>query len=326
VLAPGLLLLVAAAVLLAAGAEMFVENVAAVARRLGLTVAATALLLAGAEPEEALTGVLASLADRPELAAGDAVGANVTLFTAVLGLTALVRPVPVSPRVRGYAVVAAAVGGAAAVLLAGGEVGRGQGVLLIAAYAVFVAVVWRRDRRPPPLGELAEATDEDGGERAGGGTDRAPVGRRAPGVVLAVTGLVLMGAGGVLAVDGATRVVAATGLRDGPVGLTLLALATTAELFALVLAAGRRGVPEVAVASLVGSAVYNATVSLGLAATVRPLRVEGMAPAAVLAAVLALVLIAAGRRGRLGRVAGAVLAASYPVYVVLCLRSGATPG
>ena len=84
-------LLVVAAGLLVAGAELFVENAAAAASRLGVTLLATAVLLAGAEPEELLTAVLASAQDRPGLAVGDAVGANVTMLTGALGLAAVVQ-------------------------------------------------------------------------------------------------------------------------------------------------------------------------------------------------------------------------------------------
>jgi cation:H+ antiporter len=70
------------------------------------------------------------------------------------------------------------------------------------------------------------------------------------------------------AVEGSTRLVASTGTSDSAIGLTALALATTAELFAIVLAAARHGVAQVAVAAVVGSAAYNATATLGAAALV----------------------------------------------------------
>ena len=69
-------LLAVSAVLLIAGAELFTENVAGAARRPGITVFAAAFLLAGAEPEEMITAVVASGQYRPGLAAGDAIGAN----------------------------------------------------------------------------------------------------------------------------------------------------------------------------------------------------------------------------------------------------------
>src|SRR5688572_26911974 len=106
----GLVLLVAAAGLLAAGAELFAEHAAGAGRRLGVTALGVGLVLAGAEPEELLTAVTATVRDRPGLAAGDAIGANVTMLTFVLGLLALATAVPVGGRVRRYAVGASLAG------------------------------------------------------------------------------------------------------------------------------------------------------------------------------------------------------------------------
>lgn len=286
------------------GAELFVENAAAAAKRLGVTVLAVAVLLAGAEPEELLTAVLAAAQDRPGLAAGDAIGANVTMLTAALGLAALVRPLPVGHRTRLYAGGSTVAGVLALVALRGG-VGRLEGALLLLTYLVLVAAVWVKEKQPPAIGELAELDDE---------ADRAPV----TALALLVAGLVLMTAGGAAAVEGATRLVASTGTSDSAIGLTALALATTAELFAIVLAAARHGVEEVAVAAVVGSAAYNATATLGAAALVTDL--PSLAGPAALAAALPLAVVLAGARGRLGRAAGAGLLATYVVFLVLVLR------
>jgi len=197
-------LLAVSAVMLIAGAELFTENAGAAARGLRITVFGAAFLLAGAEPEEMITAVIASGRHRPGLAAGDAIGANLTMLTLVLGLAALAA--------------------------AGGIIGRWQGGLLVAAYLAGVALLWWRERKPPAIGEVAEAAAGDGGSRPA-----------AAGLALALGGVALMAAGGWLAVGGAERVVAAARLTDTAVGLTLLALATTAELFAL---AGTQATPR----------------------------------------------------------------------------------
>ena len=305
----GLLLLLVATGLLVAGAELFVENAAAASRRLGVTVLAVGILLAGAEPEELLTGVLASAGGHPGLAAGDALGANVTMLTVTLGLAALLRPVPVGPRVRLYAVLSAVAGGLAVLAVFGGYVSRVEGGLLVLAYAGLIAVVWRRERRPPAIGELAEIEEE--GESSG----------RAPGFALLLTlvGLVVMTAGGAAAVNGASRLVRSLDQTDTAVGLTLLALATTAELFALVLTAARHDLGEIAVAGIVGSAAYNATATLGTAALVSPLATGPVLGPAVAAALLPLLVVALARNGAVRRTGGLVLAASYAAYLWLVL-------
>ncbi len=82
----GLGLLAVSAVLLLAGAELFTENTAGAACKLQITVFGVAFLLAGAEPEELITAIVASARHHPQLAAGDAIGANITMLTLVLGL------------------------------------------------------------------------------------------------------------------------------------------------------------------------------------------------------------------------------------------------
>ncbi len=310
----GFVLLALSAGLLVAGAELFVDNAAAAGRRLGVSVLAVGLLLAGAEPEELITGIVASAAHRPGLAAGDALGANVTMLTLTLGLAALVRPVPLGRRVRSYAVLAAAAGGAGLLALADGRVSRPEGAGLLAAYAALVGLVWWRERTPPLLGELAEIAEL--ASDAGHPTGRAP----GVGLLLALAGVAVMAVGGRLAVAGAVRVVDLLGASDSAVGLSFLALATTAELFALVWAAARRGAEEVAVAGVVGSAAYNATATLGAAALTRPLVVAGLRPAALTSALLPIGVLLLAPHGRLGRPAGGLLVAGYAVFLVLVLR------
>jgi cation:H+ antiporter len=307
----GLLLLAGAAVLLVGGAELFVENAASAARRLGVTVLAVGILLAGAEPEELLTAVLAAAQHRPGLAAGDAIGANVTMLTACLGLAALVRPLQLGRRVMQYAVLAAVAGAFAFLALLDGHVGRVEGALLVLAYIALVALVWWREREPPKLGELAELDDDedDDGDRSA-----------TTGLLLSLVGVAGMLVGGDLAVNGAVRVVESFGSTDSAVGLTILALATTAELFALVFAAVRHDVPEIAVAGVVGSAAYNATATLGAAALARPLTVDGLVVPAALAALLPIIVLLLAIRGRLGRPAAALLVAVYVVFVAVVLH------
>ena len=168
--------------------------------------------------------------------------------------------------------------------------------------------------KPPTIGEAAEADQEEEEHEEGGRSRPAALG-----LALAVGGVTLMAAGGWVAVGGAEQVVRALRLTDTAVGLTLLALATTAELFALAWAAMRRGVSEIAVAGVIGSVAYNATVSLGAAALVRPLAVPGILAPAIAAAILPVALLAGTPGGRLTRLAGAVLVTGYGVWVIAVL-------
>ena len=306
------LLLVVGAALLTAGAEGFAEHVTAASSHLGVSVLALGLLLAGAEPEEAVTAMVASGQGHPALAAGDAIGANLVILTLTLGLAALVTRLPVTRRSVEYGLASAVLGAVAWLLLRDGVLGRLEGLLLVLLYVAGVVLVWRREKTPPLIGELAEIEEREREHRSEReapeeeGTGRA--------LLLVLLGLLGMVAGGYLAVRGAEGLVGVLNVGESVIGLTVLALATSAEMVALVWAARRRGLTEVVVAGTVGSVAYNATVSLGLAGMVDPLvlgRHNVILTAAGAAAVLPLVLLLGARSGTLPRAVGAVLVLAY---------------
>ena len=308
----GFLLLIASAVLLTGGSELFAEHASAAGRRLGVTALAIGLVLAGAEPEEMVTAMFASGRHLPGIAAGDAIGANVTMLTMVLGLAAVARPLELGGRVRTYALAASGAGVAAALCLLGGHVGRAEGVALVAAYVFAVAGVWWVERRPPAFGEAAELEEQEVAGSASADSRAA---------FLVLLGIAAMAGGGWLAVSGAERVVRSLGLAQSVVGLTFVALATTAELFALVWAAYRRGVEELALAGVLGSAVYNATATLGVAALVHPIHTGGLGWQSWLAAGLPAALVAyALAFKRVGRLGGMLLIATYGTYLGLAFQ------
>jgi cation:H+ antiporter len=304
-------LIVAGAALLTAGAEAFAEHVGVAASGLGVSVLALGILLAGAEPEEALTAMVASGQGHPALAAGDAIGANLVILTLTLGLAAVVGRLPVSRRAMEYGVSAAVLGAVAVLLLWNGVLSRPEGAVLVLLYVGGVIWVWRREHEPPRIGELSELDEQD----ADASTGRA--------LLLVLAGLLGMVAGGYLAVRGSERLVDVLGIRESAIGLTVLALATSAEMIALVWAARRRGLTEVVVAGSVGAVAYNATVTLGLAALVSPLglgRHNQVQQVGLLTAVLPLVLLIGRRTGVLPRTVGVLLVAGYLAAVVLLLR------
>jgi len=305
-----LALITAGALLLTLGAEAFAEHVVAAARAVRVSAFGLALLVVGAEPEEAWTAVVASHRGRPDLAAGGVIGANLVIVTLTLGLLAVIVPFVVTRTVSRYAAIAAATSAGALVVISDDGVTRLEGMALVAAYVVIVAFLWRRERTPPVIGEMAELQEHA----------NDPPSPAALGWVLG--GLAVMVAGGLVAVDGAQRFVAVTGLTDSTVGLTLLALATSAEMLALVWSAHRRGIGEVALAGVLGAVAYNATVSLGVASLVRPLALGDDAPflavGSTVVAAMALVVLASGRR--IGRVVGATLVVTYLVSAASVLR------
>ncbi|MDQ6852647.1 MAG: sodium:calcium antiporter [Actinomycetota bacterium] len=313
-----LLAVAAGAAAIVWGAEQFAEHLSGAARGLGVSTVVLAILLAGAEPEELATAVTASARHAPGIAFGDVIGANIAICLVALGVGAVIAPLVFGRTVRVYALIGLPLAALAAVVAWDGHVGRPEGALLVGLYGAYVATIWLVERRPPTLGETAELV-EDRAAAARSSKLKTRVGRD---LALVLLGLMVMSGGAVLLVE-AVRRLSGSETSQTNLGLTLVGFATAFELVALAWSISRRGASEAAVAAVVGSLTYNVTMTLGVAALVRPLRLVDSTtlhgPLVVMLAAMAFVTLLGVVAGRLDRRAGVLLLVAYPVFVTAVL-------
>lgn len=296
------------------GAEAFAEHLGSAAVRLGVSSFALALLLAGAEPEELATVVTAAVKGAPGIALGDVIGANVTGCLVALGLGAVLAPLPCRGAVLVYGALALPLGALAARIAWSGAVSRVEGAVLVALYAAYVALIWRLERRPPRLGEVAEI------EEARGKAARGAAPHTWRDLALVASGVAAMILGASLLVD-AVRHFAGEEAWQLRLGLSAVGFATGFELVVLAWSTARRGKGEAAVAAVMGSFAYNVTMTLGAGALARPLAIlDARAlrlPWLMMLGALALALVLALPRRELRRGAGILLLLAYPAFLVL---------
>lgn len=302
------------ALLLVYGADWFLDGVRDASRMLGLSPLVLGIILVGLEPEEMLTAALASGRGLPALAINNVIGTNVTMLTCALGLSAILAPLAFSHTIRRPALLATLVSLFPMALLFTHLISRLEGALLLIGFAVYTFVLLRMDSRA--LKRILEDDDDDDDDE-----EEAPRKPRHPWrlVGLAVLGLAIMSGGGYLLVEGAQRLVSASGLGAGIIGGTIVSLATGAEMITLGITAARKGQSEILMGGILGSFAYNLLVTLGLAAVVNPLPVDLRQTLIPLLFMLIshLILLALLWRGRVGRAAGSVLMLGYVAYLVL---------
>ncbi len=133
---------------LSGGGHLLVVAAVDLARRAGISefIIAATLVAVGSSLPELATSVVASLRGESDILVGNLVGSNLFNILGALGLAAVVRPIGVNPKVLGFEFVALLVFSAAmaAVLRRGHQVERWQGIVLLAAYAGFVAGLFLR--------------------------------------------------------------------------------------------------------------------------------------------------------------------------------------
>jgi cation:H+ antiporter len=128
------------------GARLLVDSATDIARLLGVSEAAIGLTVVavGTSLPELATSVAAALKGQREIALGNVIGSNVFNILAILGITALVAPIPVEARfvALDLPVMIAVSALLAAVLWWRGGLGRMAGLAFLGLYVLYVAAIY----------------------------------------------------------------------------------------------------------------------------------------------------------------------------------------
>jgi cation:H+ antiporter len=286
------------------GGEALVRGSVGIARRMAISPLLIGLTVVGfgTSTPELLVSVDAAWRGVPDIALGNIVGSNIANILLVVGLSALICPIPVVGatlrRDTGFMMAAAL---ALAPIFAWGSVGRPAGLALV----LFLVIYLVRAFRHP-----AEATAPD--------EDTAPPASSVISAIWAVAGLVTLMLGARFLVDGAVSIARGHGISEAFIGLTIVAVGTSLPELATSLIAAFRRQPEIAIGNIIGSNIFNLLGILGVTAMITPVPVAprflNFDLPAMLAASLALTVLLLARPV-IGRGFGAVMLASYLVYV-----------
>ena len=304
------LLIVGGLAALLVGAEVLVRAGTGLAARLGvppMVIGLTVVSIGTSLPELAV-GIDAARGGSPALAVGNIVGTNLVnlLFPrprrAARSGRLRAEDAPVRPPRHGGRRVALYA------LARDGVLSFADGIVLALGGAVYtggVLVAGRRD--PEPVEDRADATPE-----RSSGALRLVVGL--------VIGLVAIVAGAELLVEGAVKGAQALGVSEAIVGLTVIAIGTSAPELVTTLVSTIRGQRDLAIGNLLGSSVYNIAIVLGLTVLVAPAGVP--VPAEVVASDLVLLAVATVvaapvmlTGARIGRVEGGLFVVAYVGYL-----------
>jgi cation:H+ antiporter len=299
-----------ALLLLFIGAEALVRGSASLALRAGLSPLMVGLTIVafGTSSPELFASVKAALSHQGDIAVGNVVGSNSFNIGVILGLAALVCPIPVHSRViKIDAPIALAVALLLPFLLLNHTVGRVEGLLLVGGIVVYTSMNIVLARRQARTG----AEDSTGAPVPGvsrhWGMDLASI----------VAGLGLLVFGSSLLVDNSVALAKAFGVSEAVIALTIVAAGTSVPELATSCVAAVRKQPDIAVGNVVGSNVFNILGILGVASVVSPLRAPGVSTLDYVVIIgFTLLLIPLLYTGRvLHRVEGVALLALYGVYI-----------
>lgn len=315
---------IAGLVIVLAGAETMLRGASRVAARLrvppiliGLTVVSI-----GTSMPELAVGITAVAENKGPLAVGNIAGTNILNILFILGLSALMRPLPtrmLSVRLDVPVMIASAL---ALIAMAWDErLDRSEGVVLLIGAALYTAALVRLSREESAATQREFARDVAAAMPAALPPVRLFIAWNS---TLLFAGIALTLFGADLLVDGASSIARLYGVSDAFIGLTIVAVGTSAPELATTVLATLKNDRDVAIGNLIGSSIYNILVILGITMSVAPhgieigtevLRID--LPLAALVAIVCLPVFRSERR--VSRIEGGFFVAAYLVYLSLLI-------
>lgn len=252
--------------MLVAGGELTLRGAIGLARMLGVSAAIIGLTVMGfgtSAPELVVT-VRAVLTGNVDIAIGNAVGSNIANTLLILGVGALIYPLVSDPRaVYRDGVFMVAVSMLLCALGLYGVIETWHGIAMVLALFGFIAWSYWTDIRTN--GPAADLHGEFAEETAGIPQRRLVI------FGYLLSGIAALVYGAALLVDAAVLIAQAAGVPQSVIGLTVVAFGTSLpELAATAVAAWRRHA-DIAIASVLGSNIFNILGVLGIGALFRPL-------------------------------------------------------
>lgn len=312
---------IAGLALLIWSADRFVDGAAAVARLRGVSTLIIGIIVVGfgtSAPEIGVS-VIAVLEDTPGIAIGNALGSNIANIGLILGITAILVPIPVESRLLKTEFPILILGTAfMAWYLYDLQLNRIEGLVLVGMLFVLLYYIIRQHRKFPgdyPNLEhnVAEMTEETVAETKDLTMTQA--------IVWLLLGLITLVASSKILVWGASNIARDFGVSELIIGLTIIALGTSLPELAASIASLKKNVPDVAIGNVIGSNLFNSLAVVGIPAVLTPFAFESSAVSRDLPVVigLTLVLILMSRFPSalpryLTRVKGVFLFAAFVIY------------
>ncbi|MED5353422.1 MAG: calcium/sodium antiporter [Nitrospinota bacterium] len=268
-------------------------------------IGATVIAFGTSAPELAVA-ILAALDAAPELAMGNVIGSNIANIGLVLGLTALIAPIVISPKRLKHEYPPLFLTTLIILLLAWDlNIHRSEGIIMLALLALYL---WRSFNQK----EDFETGQEEVGLFANKGISYQ--------FVLVLFGLVGLISGAKFLVSGGVSIARMIGISEWFIGITIVAIGTSLPEIVASIMAARRGQGEMAIGNIFGSNIFNILMVLGITSVIHPLNIqEPIHPdlnIAVGITILLLVLLLLGKYF-LKKLGGIVLLSTYCLYITL---------
>ncbi|MGE4361702.1 MAG: calcium/sodium antiporter [Mycolicibacterium sp.] len=311
------------------GAEVMVRGGAQLAARLGISpiiIGLTVVSIGTSMPELAI-GVVSAGEGSGALAVGNIAGTNIVNVLLILGLSALLIPLALQLRTVHFELpIMALAAGLLWLLASDGVLSRLDGVILVICTVVYTAGVIWSSRRESWLVAEEFAAEFSGDDVDGDATVTVTRPSTSRYLMLTISGIAVVVVGADWLVDGAVGMARGFGVSDALIGLTVVAIGTSAPELVTTVVSTARGDRDIAIGNLIGSSIYNILLILGVTCLVSSsgvilpdslVRID--IPIMVVVALACIPIFLSGRRVSRGE--GGLMVAAYLAYLAFVITT-----
>ena len=312
------LLLIVGLALVVLGADFLVDGASSIAKKFGVSdfVIGLTIVGMGTSAPEMVVSFIGALQGNGDIAIGNVVGSNIFNVFMILGATALILPMDITPMNRkkdiplniAITLIFIALGMSRTLFGIGDDVlGRLDGAILLVLFAAYIYMCFRFD-----TANQSECNENE------------KVIKPALAAVLIVAGLAGLVFGGRMFVNSATSIAKMLNVSDKLIAITILAGGTSMpELVTCIVAAFKKK-GQLALGNILGSNVFNILLILGGSALIHPLSMAGMSyvdlGALLLSSLVIWASIHTNKKNQLDRADGLlllILEAAYMTFLII---------
>lgn len=308
------ILLIVGLVLILVGANYLTDGSAALARRFNISefIVGLTIVAIGTSTPELVVSVISALHGSGEMAIGNVTGSNLFNGLLILGISTLIRPVPLtSDNIKkdiplGILASIVLLVVCCDVLLGSdlrNNIGRDEGIILLLLFVIFISYTIFSAKAP----EVEEAAEEQ---------KPMPIWLM---LIMIAGGLAALVFGGNLFQTSAVEVARALGVSESMIAITLLAGGTSLPELAASAVSAVKGKAEMAMGNVLGSNISNIFLVLGASATITPLSLGGITMVDLLtvlgASILLWITAFSFKRNKIDRPEAVILIVAYIAYI-----------
>lgn len=246
------------------GADRFVVGSAGAAKNFGISplVIGLTIVAMGTSAPEVIVAFSATLQDAGDMAVGNAIGSNLANVGLVLGVTALISPIPIQKHlVKQEGPVLLGITLLAGFFLIDSTLTRTEGIILVCMIPpLLAATVYYKKRQP--TSDIAKETGD------------IPNITTAAAILWFIVGLSALLVSSEALVWGAKEFAQYFGVSQLIIGLTIVAVGTSLPELAASVMSAIRGHHDIALGNIIGSNIFNLLAVMSVPGIIAPLSLE----------------------------------------------------